>query len=67
MILLRNLFLIFLLSFGGSVIAQPGGGPCPPRDPDCQGKPVPISGIEILLLTGGLLGVRRMIKSKKGE
>jgi len=44
--------------------AQPGGG----GDPG-GGEPVPITGIEILLALGGLLGVKRLLglnqKTKK--
>lgn len=42
------------------VYAQPGGDPCPfpPCNPD-----VPISGIEILLAAGGLLGVKKILDS----
>ena len=41
--------------------AQPGGGgPGGGGDPD-----VPITGIELLLVAGGLLGVRKFIKSRR--
>ncbi len=39
-------------------MSQPGGGG--PGDPD-----VPITGIEILLVAGGLLGARKLFNSKK--
>lgn len=43
-------------------IAQPGGG-----DPGGGGNPgaVPIGGIEILLLAGGALGIRKLVSGKK--
>jgi len=47
-------------------LAQPGGGsnPCPfpPCNPD-----VPISGIEILLALGGVLGLRKLVTGKKNS
>lgn len=43
----------------GTGFAQPGD---PGGDPD-----VPISGIEILLVAGGLLGVRRFFKTRNKE
>lgn len=49
-----------MVAFGA--VGQPGN---PPPDP---GNPVPISGIEILLGLGALLGIRRYwVSSKKGE
>ena len=50
--------LLFSLFFAVtiSVIAQPGD---PGGDPD-----VPITGIEILITLGGLLGVRKFLRSK---
>jgi len=65
----NNVSLFFLLTLAivilvGSiqpVWAQPGD-PCPggpPCNPD-----VPISGIEILLVLGGALGLRKFVKSK---
>lgn len=48
-------FAIFLAK------AQPGGGgPGGGDDPD-----VPITGIEILLVAGGFLGVRKLLNNKK--
>jgi hypothetical protein len=38
-------------------MSQPGGDDPPIGDPD-----VPISGIEWLLLTGGIFGVRKILK-----
>jgi hypothetical protein len=53
-------FLIFI-SFG--LFAQPGGGgPCP--TPPCS-PPVPISGLEYLLVGGVLFGIRHVFKKQK--
>lgn len=67
---LRNLLLLILLLVSfmtliGSlqpIYAQPGGGgnPCP-GGPPCNPN-VPISGIEILLAAGGVLGIKRFLK-----
>lgn len=72
---LRSLFVFLLLVItvailvGQPAFAQPGGGgnPCPfpPCNPD-----VPISGIEILLVAGGVLGVKRilgLVKKSKSQ
>jgi hypothetical protein len=40
--------------------AQPGGG-----GPGGGGEPVPISGIEILLAAGGLLGIKKFLHYRK--
>jgi hypothetical protein len=62
---LRSHLVFFLLVFALVILvfpvyAQPGGGgnPCPfpPCNPD-----VPISGIEVLLVAGGVLGVKRIL------
>jgi len=56
--------IMVLMGSTQSVYAQPGGGgnPCPfpPCNPD-----VPISGIEILLAAGGLLGAKRILGLNK--
>ena len=54
---------LFFLA-GGDVFAQPGAG-----DPNGGEKPgaVPIGGVEILLLAGGALGIRKMVASKKSK
>lgn len=51
------LALIFLIISAQVLLAQPGD---PGGDPD-----VPISGIEILLALGGILGIRRLFSSKR--
>jgi len=51
-------FLILLFSSICQVsFAQPGDPP----------PPVPITGIEILLLLGGVLGIKRIIDSRKSK
>ena len=53
----RSLVILFFAFASANAFGQPGGG-----DPGGGGKPgVPISGIEWLLLGGGLLGARKMI------
>jgi len=68
----RRLIVFFLLVLTVAILvvstqpvyAQPGGGgnPCPfpPCNPD-----VPISGIEILLAAGGVLGIKRILGAMK--
>jgi len=51
-------FIALLFLTISAVEAQPGGGG--PGDPD-----VPITGIEILLAAGGVLGMRKLINSRK--
>jgi hypothetical protein len=52
---------IIIILFSFKLYAQPGGGgPGGGGDPDA----VPIGGLEILLLAGGALGVRNMLKRK---
>lgn len=54
------LVLIFVCMFGALAFAQPGGGP--PPDP---GQPLPITGLEILVGLGCLLGIKRIRDSRK--
>ena len=56
--LLKVVQLLFLLSLSVTSYAQPGGG----GDP---GENVPITGIEILLIGGGLFGVRKLLNRDK--
>ncbi len=49
-----------LISF--VLMAQPGSGP--PPDP---GEPLPISGIEVLLLGGAALGVGKMLFNRRPQ
>jgi hypothetical protein len=53
----RKTLVLILLVFALSSNAQPGGG----GDPG-EGEPVPISGIEILLASGALLGLRTVVR-----
>jgi hypothetical protein len=65
--LLLTLTIIILVGSIQPVLAQPAppGNPCPggpPCNPD-----VPISGIEILLVLGGALGLRKFARSKSNK
>ena len=57
----RRLFLTFSLIFISSLIlwSQPGD-----PDGDLDQQPVPIGGVELLILAGGALGARKMLKKK---
>lgn len=65
------LSLLMVAAFAG--FAQPGGGPGGGRPPGGGGQPcasppcnpVPITGIELLLGMGSLLGIREALKRKK--
>ncbi|MEQ8476353.1 hypothetical protein [Fulvivirga sp.] len=57
--MIRRAFIIFILiGFSNIVKSQPGD---PGGDPD---NPVPIGGIELLLIAGGALGVKRLMRKK---
>lgn len=58
-----RLFCTTLVIVGGIFTAQAQPGD-PGDDPD---NPVPIGGLEILLLAGGALGVKKIISSKKNN
>jgi hypothetical protein len=53
-------FLFSILTF--FAFGQPGGGP--PPDP---GTPVPLGGIEILLLAGAAIGIKKIMREKKSR
>jgi hypothetical protein len=57
------LVIVFCLSFGTVLNAQPGS------NPGGGGKPggVPISGIEILLVLGGIAGARKIIAATRRD
>lgn len=59
---LLTLAIVILVGTTQPAWAQPPGNPCPfpPCNPD-----VPISGIEILLALGGVLGIRKFLSGKK--
>lgn len=59
--LLKGLITLILLSSSFLATAQPGPGPGGPPPPN----PVPITGIEILIGAGALLGAKRMIANRK--
>ena len=54
---LRPLLIVIFLFLPGFLVAQPGD---PGGDPD-----VPITGIEILLALGGMLGIKRILNFNK--
>jgi hypothetical protein len=56
---------LLLVSLSADVLAQPGGpgNPAGGHDPDR----VPITGIEFLLVSGGLLGGYKLLKRKPAE
>ena len=59
--MLRKIKLILLLLIPiNFVMAQPGGGPGGGGDPG-HGKPVPLTGIEILIGAGILIGSKRLL------
>jgi len=73
---LRILFFIFCLGVVGVVqgYSQPplppgGGGPGggPPGGGPGGGQPVPITGIELLVGAGALLGAKRILESRKSK
>lgn len=55
---LKIVLIALLLTFSFTVSAQPG----PPDDPD-----VPITGIEILMGVGGLLGLRKLYSKGRAQ
>jgi hypothetical protein len=57
---IRILYLLSILFLSFTAVAQPTGGG--PGDPD---NPVPITGIEILLVAGGVLGIRKFFNKKE--
>ena len=65
--LITLVFFIFLSFASFHSEAQPGPLPCGgPGQPPCgPGAPVPITGIEILIGAGALLGAKRMIANRK--
>lgn len=50
---MRTLLVVVFVLVSLTLLAQPGP---PPPDP---GDPVPITGIEVLLVAGGALGLRK--------
>ena len=63
---LRIMFLVmFSITGYGQVVLPDPGPPADPPVPDDQ--PVPITGIEYLLISGGILGGYKMFKNRKKE
>jgi hypothetical protein len=64
--MIKRILLSFIaLAISIFCFSQPG----PPGDPAGGVKPdtVPITGIEILIVAGGLLGIKRFLKDKKSD
>ena len=60
---LRKTSLILIIStISFLAISQPGGG-----DPGGGGKPVPITGVEFLLIAGGVLGARKLLDRRNSN
>lgn len=60
---MRLRLVAFLLFFSSILAAQPGGGgPGGGGDPD-----VPLGSIEILVVAGALLGVKKAIEQRKNK
>jgi hypothetical protein len=60
---MRPLFILTIILISSwSAIAQPTGG-----GPGGGGPPVPISGIEILIAVGGLIGLKKIFDSRKSK
>jgi hypothetical protein len=57
---MRLILVLLYIVFPIFCFAQPGGG----GDPG-GGQPVPISGFEILIGAGAILGARRLVSSRK--
>ncbi len=60
----KLIFVLMFCAFNCLIMAQPepmAPGP-PPPDP---GEPVPIGGLEFLLIGGAALGIKKVISSKK--
>ncbi|UII24855.1 hypothetical protein LVD15_16265 [Fulvivirga maritima] len=53
--------LFLLIAIYPCVVFAQGGGVPPPNPP----APVPIGGIELLLMAGGALGLKKIISSRK--
>ena len=60
---LRKTSLILIISTISFLAnSQPGGG-----DPGGGGKPVPITGVEFLLIAGGVLGARKLLDRRNSN
>lgn len=57
---LNSVLLVFAGSFSAWSQSGPPGNPNPPND-----NPVPIGGLEILLLAGAGLGVKKLLDKRK--
>ncbi len=56
---MRRTLLCLILFFCAAVAAYAQPGNPPPPDP---GDPVPLSGIELLIGAGAIVGIRKLIK-----
>ena len=67
LLLIKLAFILIMSLFYTTSEAQPGGCGAFPLPPCGPGEPVPITGIEILIGAGALLGAKRMIARRKNN
>ncbi|MEM9859233.1 MAG: hypothetical protein AAF149_00595 [Bacteroidota bacterium] len=67
---MRNLFFVISFLFVMTItprvsLGQPGGGDPNDGNKPGEGDPVPIGGLELLLIGGAALGAKKIISSRK--
>ena len=63
---LRIVFLVLISTSGFAQVVLPDPGP-PENPPVPDDQPVPITGIEYLLISGGILGGYKLYKNRKKD